>query len=201
MTAAPTPGATRALHAAFHEGAHFVAHRHLLPAEDPYEIAIWGDGRGQFAAGGGGDLAHARERVVAIYAGAAADLALDPEQAAEIRAQAAADDQDAAEWLERLGEAGRQAEYRRRARSLVSAHWREIVVIAAMLLEVGTLRGDVAKMILALVNGSETAEAARNLHLAPEAAQAGLLAFAFRLAPGHVADVLARHGYRASGSD
>ena len=67
-----------------------------------------------------------------------------------------------------------------------------------MLLEVGTLRGDVAKMILALASGSNALAAARNLELAPDAAQAIMLAFAFRLAPGRVAEVLARHGYHVA---
>jgi hypothetical protein len=194
---APVSSASSALHAAFHEGAHFVAHHHLLPAEDPYELAISGDGTGHFALGAARGLENTRERVVALYAGAAADLQLDPSRAEAVRVGAARDDREAAEWLRRLGESDREAEYRVRAETLVAGHWREIEVIAAMLLEVGTLRGDVATMVLDLLNGWDLDSAARRLDLAPDTATAMMLAFAFRLAPGHVAGVLARYGYEA----
>ena len=194
-----TPGDRSALHAAFHEAAHFVAHHHLLPAEAPFELAISGDGTGHFAVGAAArGLEGAGERVIAIYAGSAADVALDPAHEEEIRACSTRDDRYAADWLDRLGEADRQAEFRARAGALVAEHWREIEVIAAMLLEVGTLRGDVARMILALASGSNVLAAARNLELAPDAAQAIMLAFAFRLAPWRVAEVLARHGYQVA---
>jgi hypothetical protein len=196
MTEAST--ASSALHAAFHESAHFVAHHHLLPAEDPCELAISGDGTGHFELGAARGLEHTRERVIALYAGAAADLLLDPSREQAVRANAARDDREAADWLRSLGEAEREPEYRGRAEALVLEHWREIEVIAAMLLEVGTLRGDVGRMVLDLVNGSDLGSAARRLDLAPGAAAAMMLAFGFRLAPGHVAGVLSRYGYEVA---
>ena len=85
------------LHAAVHEAGHFVAHHHLVPAESPVELAISGDGAGLYAPGEVRDRAKVRERVVAMYAGAAADLRLDPSQEEAIRSCARHDDLEAAQ--------------------------------------------------------------------------------------------------------
>ncbi len=183
------------LHAAFHEAGHFVAHHHLVPSEVAIEIAILGGGAGLYAPGEAVDREKGRERVTALYAGAAADLALDPTSEATVRAHARDDDLEAARWLVRSGERDREAWCRGRAESVVKEHWREIEAVAAVLLEVDALRGDVAKMIVDLVNGAELSAAAERLDLPRAAAVAIARAFAPRVTPEHVAEVLARHGY------
>jgi hypothetical protein len=185
------------LHAAFHEAGHFVAHHHLIPRESARELAILGGGAGIYAPGEACDGEKARERVVALYAGAAADVLLDPSREDAIRAQARHDDVEAAHCLERFGERGREPEYRARASAIVVEHWREVEGIAAMLLEVDALRGDVAKMIVDLVDGADLAAAAARLDAPPEAALVIAHAFAKRLSPERVAQVLSRHGYDA----
>jgi hypothetical protein len=204
-TRAETSACARSdLHAAFHEAGHFVAHRHLVPSESPVEIAIFGDGTGIYAPGEVRDRAKVRERVVAVYAGAAADLRLDPSREEAIRFHARHDDLEAGRWLDRIGEREREADYRDRARSVVAEHWREIEVIAAMLLDLDALRGDVANMILDLVGGADLESAAKRLQVPPEAAMLIVPIFVLRLTPEHVNQVLARHGYdprrRASNS-
>ena len=189
------PGARSDLHAAFHEAGHFVAHHHLVPSEAANEIAVFNDGTGIYAPGDVCDKGKARERVVAIYAGAAADLLLDPSREDTVRAHARRDDLEAAQWLDQLREREREVDYRERARAVVAENWREVEVIAAMLLDVDALRGDVAKMIVDLMNGVDVAAAASRLELAPEAAMVVARAFAPRLAPEHVNQVLAQHGY------
>lgn len=188
-------GARADLHAAFHEAGHFVAHHHLVPSELAIEIALLGGGAGVYAPGDVVDREKLRERATALYAGAAADLILDPSIEDAVRAHARDDDVEAARWLGRCGEPHGEMTYRRRAESVVKEHWREIEAIAAVLLEVDALRGDVAKMILDLVNGVELPTAADRLALPRGAAMAIARAFAMRVTPDHVAAVLARHGY------
>jgi hypothetical protein len=188
-------GARSDLHAAFHEAGHFVAHHHLVPSESAKELAIYGNGAGSYTPGEARTLESARERVVALYAGAAADLLLDPSCEQSIRAYARHDDLEAARWLARSGEREREVDYRERAREIVMKYWREVEVIAAMLLDVDALRGDVAKMIVDLVNGADMSSAANRLDDAPEAALVIARAFAHRLAPPHVNQVLGQHGY------
>ena len=183
------------LHAAFHEAGHFVAHHHLVPTELAIEIALLGGGAGVYAPGEIVDREKLRERATALYAGAAADLILDPSTKDTVRQYARDDDLEAARTLSRCGERDREMTYRRRAESIVKEHWREIEAIAAVLLEVDALRGDVAEMIVELVNGAELAAAAARLHMPRGAAMVIARAFAARVSPDHVTAVLARHGY------
>ncbi len=187
-TSEPFKGA-EPLHAAFHEAGHFVAHHYLVPSEVPVRFGIFDDGGGYYAwgappSGEPDDPGKMRGRVVAIYAGAAADLRLDPSREEAIRADAKHDDEQATKCLDRLGELDREVMYRGQARAFVADHWREIQAVAATLLELETLRGDVAEMVLDLVNGVDVESAVQRITLsrAPEVAMKIAQSVALRLA-------------------
>jgi hypothetical protein len=155
------------IHVAHHEAGHFVAH-HYLVGNGTTSLAIVPDGKGGFEGenpvgynlrtlpDGEIDPAVWESEIVTLYAGAAAELRLDAAREDEVRLLSKGDADAAAYFLSVcLDEPEREAELRGRAAAFVAEHWSEIEAVASELMLKKSLHGEVALLILRLVNGSD----------------------------------------------
>lgn len=126
---------------------------------------------------------------VCSYAGAAAELRFDPSNPERVKAGARADDayaaallgSEGADGIPGIGRPELESSCRTRAARFVDRHWQEIEGIAAELLRLREMDGEVAQALLDVINRRQVQAAAGALSL--------------RLGIRRTSGILGRHGY------